>query len=436
MKLKTIKEIKNLKGKRVLVRVDFNCPIKNGRVINDARIQASMETVKYLIQKKAIVILISHIGDPFKNLKQIQNSTPTPIGRGSDRSVGEFKNKYSLKPVAKYINRLHVLGSMLHVKFIDDCVGEKVKKAIKVMKPGEIILLENLRFYAGEEKNDLKFAKQLAELADLYVNEAFSVCHRAHASVSAITRYLPAYAGFRLAKEVENLSQILAKPIHPFIVLMGGVKISTKIKTIKNLAKKADQILIGGALANIFLKIKGVNIGASFYEPRMIEVAKKLAKNGKIILPQDSKIKLDNKSLIKETKKIDHKFGGDFRIFDIGPKTVELFKKYLKTAKTIVWNGPMGLFEEQFYNQGTKKIAKTILNNRKAKIIIGGGETIAALRQAQTNTDKNTDLHGNRQRKSVLSQYGSAHVFVSTGGGAMLEFLEGKILPGIKPLIN
>ena len=394
MKLKTIKEIKNLKGKKVLVRVDFNCPIKNGRVINDARIQASMETVKYLIQKKAIVILISHLGD----------------------TKGKKNLKYSLRPVYKNLKL-----KIKNLRFIDDCVGEKVRKAIKTMKPGEIILLENLRFYSGEEKNDLKFAKQLSELADLYINDAFSVCHRAHASVSAITRYLPAYAGFRLSKEVENLSQILAKPIHPFIVLMGGIKISTKIKTIKNLAKKADKILIGGALANTFLKIKGVNIGSSFYEPTMLNVAKKLLKNKKIILPLDTKIKGN---------------GNNFKILDIGLKTVELFQKYLKTAKTIIWNGPMGFFEKKSFDQGTKEIVKIILNNRKAKIIIGGGETIAALRQSQTNTDKNTDLHGNRQRKSVLSQYGSAHVFVSTGGGAMLEFLEGKILPGIKPLIK
>ncbi|MFA6145798.1 MAG: phosphoglycerate kinase [Patescibacteria group bacterium] len=413
MKLKTIKEIKNLKGKRVLVRVDFNCPIKNGRVIDDTRIQAALETIKYLIQQKAIVILISHLGDPFKNPKseirnpkQIQNSTPTPTGRGSDRSVGEFKNKYSLKPVAKYINRLHVPGSMFHVKFIDDCVGEKVRKETATMKPGEIILLENLRFYDGEEKNDLKFAKQLAGLADLYINDAFSVCHRAHASVSAITHYLPAYAGFCLIKEIENLSQVLTKPLHPFIVLMGGVKISTKIKTIENLAKKGDQILIGGALANTFLKIKGVNIGASFYEPTMIKMAKKLAKNKKIILPLDV-----------ETEGRDN----DFKILDIGPKTVELFQKYLKTAKTIIWNGPMGLFEEKPFDQGTKEMIKIILNNRKAKIIIGGGETIASLQEAISNF------------QFLISK---PNIFISTGGGAMLEFLEGKILPGIKPLIK
>ncbi|MDD3101633.1 MAG: phosphoglycerate kinase [Patescibacteria group bacterium] len=395
MKLKTIKEIKNLKGKRVLVRVDFNCPIKNGRVIDDTRIQASLETIKYLIQQKAIIILISHLGDP----------------------KGKKNLKYSLKPVYKNLSaRLceRIRSSQRgcsgkskakNLKFINDCVGGKVKKEIATMRPGEIILLENLRFYVGEEKNDLKFAKQLSELADLYINDAFSVCHRAHASVSAISRYLPVCAGFSLIKEIENLNQVLTKPTHPFVVLMGGIKISTKIKPIKNLAKKADQILIGGALANNFLKIKGINIGVSFYEPAMLGVTRKLLKNKKIILPLDTKIKGN---------------GDNFRIFDMGPKTVALFQKYLKTAKTIVWNGPMGFFEEKPFDQGTREMVRIILNNRKAKIIIGGGETIAAFKNQSANW-----------RIKIKN-----NIFISTGGGAMLEFLEGKILPGIKPLIN
>lgn len=398
MQLKNIKNL-NLKNKKVLMRVDFNVPMKNGKIIDDSRIQAVLPTLRYLIKKGARIILISHLGNPLKNQKL------------------KDKKQFSLEPVAKYLNR----QIKLPVRFIDDCIGPKVEEEVEKIKPGEIVLLENLRFYFDEEKNDLRFAKKIAELADIYVNEAFSVCHRQHASVAAITNFLPSYAGFLLEKEIKMLSEVLEKPREPFIVVMGGVKISTKIGVIQNLAKKADKILIGGALANNFFVAKGLNISQSTYEKEMIPIAKKLFKNKKIVLPIDVKIKLKiknekPKTQIKNIKidKLNELSIRDFQILDIGIETSELFSKYLKSAKMIIWNGPMGYAEDRHFAYGTRAIIRAILNNQKAKIIIGGGETIACLRQSVF-----------RPRQSV---------FMSTGGGAMLKFLEGKTLPGIKSL--
>jgi len=458
MKLRTIKQIKNLKNKKVLLRVDFNVPIsarggsasgrKNGRVIDDSRIRAALPTIKYLVKRGAKIILISHLGKPLKH-KNIKTQEHKNI---------KNKKQYSLEPVYKNLK-----SQILNLKFIDDCIGKKVKKAIGDMKPGEVILLENLRFYKGEEYNDAEFAKKLAELADVYpapfgdsashpekyiakrcgvyINDAFGCSHRAHASVVAVTKYLPSYAGFLLENEVKNLSQVLDKPKHPFVMVMGGVKISTKIPVIKNLIKKADYILVGGALASNFLKAAGYEIGESIYEPEMLGVVKKLLKNKKIILPVDVRVKLKIKnkkskitiknlglgelnSIIRNSFKfvIRRKTLREahmFEILDIGPKTIELFSKYLKSAKMIVWNGPLGYFEKKPFDQGTRKIAEVILSNKKARIIIGGGETVTAINQIT---------------KQLNNQ--ATNLFISTGGGAMLEFLGGDQLPGIKPLIK
>lgn len=405
MKLQTVRQIKNLKNKKVLIRVDFNCPIQKGQVIDDCRIRFAMPTIEYLVKQGSRVVLISHLGRP----------------------KGRRVQKYSLKPIYK---NLDTRCPKIKVRFVGDCVGEKVQKAIEKMKAGEVVLLENLRFYKGEEKNDSKFAKQLAILADIYINDAFSVCHRKHASVCAITKYLPSYAGFLLEKEVKSLSLVLEKPKHPFVIVMGGVKISTKIGAIKNLIKIADKILVGGALANNFLKARGFNIGRSIYEPKMINTAKTLLKNTrtnfsknlsgqeKIILPVDFKSKSVTGIPILGAGDL-NQFKRNFEILDIGPRTIKLFSQYIKSVKTIVWNGTMGYFEDTKFSHGTKSIAQAILKNKKANIIIGGGETISALTQ--------------------LTNYPSTqspNLFVSTGGGAMLTFLSGKTLPGIKPLIK
>ncbi|MBU4369211.1 phosphoglycerate kinase [Patescibacteria group bacterium] len=409
MKLKTLKTIKNLKNKRVLVRVGFDCPTKNGRVVDDSRIQQALLTIEYLAKHKAKVILITHLGRPFKNQKS------------------KIKNQnYSLKPIYKYLK-----SEIQSLKFVDDCIGPKVEKVVKQMKPGEVVLLENLRFYPQEQENDLRFAKKLADLADIYVNEAFSNSHRLHSSMQAITKYLPSYAGFALEKEIKYLSQFLLKPKHPLIVIIGGKKITTKLNAIKNLLKLADQVLIGGAVASNFFKASGYKIGKSFFEPKMIKTVQGLLKNKKIILPFDVKVsakggsasggKTQKRSLNLNIGELNN-LSNNFEILDIGPGTTKMFEKYIKSAKMIIWNGPMGYFEDKVFSQGTKAITAAVFNNNKAKIIIGGGETIAALKKFKVYSLRFKVRDKNR-------------VFVSTGGGAMLEFLSGKELPGIKPLL-
>lgn len=422
MKLRSIKFARQLVNKKVLVRVDFNVPIKKGQILDDSRIKVALPVINYLRKQKAKIVLISHLGDPRAMDLHGQNR-------------GHVWTKFSLWPVYKHLKSCAISYKLQakSLKFVDDCLGEKVKEKIDKMKSGEIILLENLRFYSGEKSNDPKFAKQLASLADIYVNEAFSVCHRAHASVSAITKFLPSYAGFLLEKEIRILSEVLERPKRPFIVVIGGAKISTKIGTIKNLVKKADKILIGGALANNFLKAKGIEIGDSIYEKKMMSMTKSLLKNKNLILPIDVKVKLRTKNqklkvqiknikiaelneFIRNSFKfvIGRRAGHEmsmFKILDIGPETIKIFSKYLKSAKMIIWNGPMGYTEEKTFAKGTEKIIRAIMANRKARIVIGGGETISLLKKKKNN------------------------VFISSGGGAMLEFLTGKMLPGIKPLL-
>ena len=395
MKIKSIKNL-SLKNKTVLLRVNFDVPIKNGKVVDDSRILAHLPTINFIIKASAKLILISHLGRP----------------NGVDKN-------YSLEPAYLYLKK-----RIKDLEFFKDKFDFELKNKIRDKK---LVFLENLRFNQGEEKNDNSFARFLASLADIYINDAFSVCHRAHASVAAITKYVPSYAGLLLEKEIKNLSEILTQPQKPFIVLMGGAKISTKLPVLKTLAKKVDKILIGGALANDLLKAEGYEIGQSLSEEKATKITT-LPKE-KIVLPIDVVITTHNKqpttnnlqrTTIKNLKigELNNLKNKDFKILDIGEETVKLFAEYIKSAKIIVWNGPMGLFEEKPFDQGTIKLFKEILKNKKAKIVFGGGDTVASL---------------NLKFKTLNLK---SNVFVSTSGGAMLEFLSGKILPGLKPLIN
>ncbi|MFH0819590.1 MAG: phosphoglycerate kinase [bacterium] len=420
MKIKSIREIKSVKNKRIIVRVDFNVPLKQetnnpeavrkladrygaGKkqeiIKDDARIKAVLPTIKYLADKGAKVILISHLGDPLKN-----------------KELRIKKQQFSLTPVALKLEKL--LG--VKIRFIDDCIGKKIENRVKKMKEGEIVLLENLRFYAGEEKNDEIFAKNLAKLAQIYINEAFSVSHREHASVSAITKFLPSYAGFLLEKEVAVLTKVLKKPERLFLVIIGGAKISTKIKVIENLLERVDYLLLGGALVNNFFKAQGYNVGKSLIETDYIKVAQNLLtgpKKEKLVLPIDvlvaKKIEPSAEPLVRHLNEVKD----DEIILDIGPETIRSFAYLIKEAKTILWNGPLGMFELPRFRNGSIMIARVIASRSQGQAygIVGGGETIECLNQTK------------------MAQYVD---WISTGGGAMLEFLEGKILPGIKPLLK
>jgi len=388
----TVRDL-DLKNKSILMRVDFNVPQDaNLEITDDSRIKAALPTIKYILEQGAKkLILASHLGRP----------------------DGKVVAKYSLKPVAQRLSQL--LG--MPVKMLDDCVGDAIKKAIPAAQE-KVVLLENLRFHAEEEKNDPGFAKQLSELGDLFVNDAFGTAHRAHASTEGVTRYLKSAAGFLLEKEIKYLGEALKSPARPFMVILGGAKVSDKIGVIENLLPKADSILIGGGMAYTFLKAEGKQIGNSKLEQDKLGLAKEIlqkakAKKVKILLPVDNvvvdKIEAAAKSGIVGEDIPDAKIA-----VDIGPKTVELFQAALANAKTIVWNGPLGIFEMDAFAKGTEAIAKSI-SMLKATTIIGGGDTAAAV--AKFNLEDKMS-------------------HISTGGGASLEFLEGKALPGIAALTD
>jgi len=388
----TVRDL-DLKNKSILMRVDFNVPQDaNLEITDDSRIKAALPTIKYILEQGAKkLILVSHLGRP----------------------DGKVVAKYSLKPVAQRLSQL--LG--MPVKMLDDCVGDAIKKAIPAAQE-KVVLLENLRFHAEEEKNDPGFAKQLSELGDLFVNDAFGTAHRAHASTEGVTRYLKSAAGFLLEKEIKYLGEALKSPARPFMVILGGAKVSDKIGVIENLLPKADSILIGGGMAYTFLKAKGKQIGNSKLEQDKLGLAKEIlqkakAKKVKILLPVDNvvvdKIEAAAKSGIVGEDIPDAKIA-----VDIGPKTVELFQAALANARTIVWNGPLGIFEMDAFAKGTEAIAKFIAT-LKATTIIGGGDTAAAV--AKFNLEDKMS-------------------HISTGGGASLEFLEGKALPGIAALTD
>lgn len=389
--MRRIQDIKDLEGKKVLVRVDYNVPLKDGKVTNDERIKASFDTVDYLVSKGASVFLLSHLGRP----------------------EGEKDEKYSLKLVANVLEGLN----KNFVQFIPDCIGEKVKKAQNNALPGEVFLLENVRFYPEEEKNEKSFAESLTKGFDLFINDAFSASHRSHASIVGVTEILPSYAGFSLQDEVDNLSKLLEKPERPFVFISGGAKVSDKIEVLKNLSEKADVLLIGGGMANTFLCAQGNEVGCSLLERDFVKFAGNMVAEMEetgtlLLLPEDvittKKIGENAKSERKPLEDIDR----DDYIADIGPNTIELFKDVLKGARTVFWNGPLGVSEYKEFANGTLVIAEEIANCKKCFSVIGGGDTIAAVPE---NLREKFD-------------------FVSMAGGASMEFLEGKELPGIKAL--
>jgi phosphoglycerate kinase len=390
MNKKTVKDI-DVKNKRVIVRVDFNVPLDEKlNITDDSRIKGALSTIQYLVDNNAKVLLMSHLGRP----------------------KGKVKDEMRLTPVAKRLSEL--LGQ--DVKKLDDCIGDDVEKTISTMKSKDVILLENLRFHPEEEKNDTGFAKKLASFADIFVNDAFGTCHRAHASTEGITKYLPSVAGFLVSKEIEYFEKATKNPDKPYVAILGGAKVSDKIDVITNLTEKVDAILIGGAMAYTFLKSEGVNIGNSKLESDKIDLAKEIlqsakSKNIRIILPSDHVIadKIDA-SAQKET--VDKEIPEGKIGLDIGPKTVREFEDVLKSAKTVVWNGPVGFFELKPFSKGTEEIAR-FLAGSNATTIIGGGDTAAAVNELSL---------------------GKKMSHISTGGGASLEYLEGKTLPGIAAL--
>jgi phosphoglycerate kinase len=386
---KTIRDI-DLKGKKVLVRVDFNVPIKDGIVSDDTRIRAALPTIQYLLDQGAAVILCSHLGRPKEG--------PDP--------------QFSMKPTADHLSKL--IGKP--VAFAEDCIGPIAEQAADQLKPGEILVLENTRFHKGETKNDPEMAKQLAALAEVYVNDAFGSAHRAHASTEGVARLLPAVAGFLMEKEIQYLGQAIANPQKPFVAILGGAKISDKIGVIRNLLNKADQVLIGGGMANTFFKAQGYPVGDSLVEDEALEVAKELLAQGstKLRLPVDVVIadKFEDGAQ-KKTMSMGPIPDG-WRIMDIGPETVEAFRKVILPAGTIVWNGPMGVFEFPNFAEGTFEIAKAVAEC-KGTTIVGGGDSVSAV---------------------MKSGVADRITHISTGGGASLEMLEGLILPGVAALLD
>lgn len=393
MAKKTIKDV-DLKGKRALIRVDFNVPLDdNLNITDDIRIRSAVPTIKYALDKGAKVILMSHLGRP----------------------DGKPDEALRLSPAAKRLREL--LGRP--VTALKDCVGSDVEKAVSAMKPGDVILLENLRFHAEEEKNDPAFAKKLASLGDVFINDAFGTAHRAHASTEGVTHYLPSVAGFLLEKEIQYLGNTVADPKRPFVAILGGAKVKDKIKVIDNLLDKVDALLIGGGMAYTFLKAQGKTIGSSKLDKDGLETAKNaLAKAAKkkipILLPVDNVV-ADKFDANAEIQIVGENIPDGWMGLDIGPKTIKLFEDKLKTAKTILWNGPVGVFEMDKFAKGTEEVAKFIAGLKGATSIIGGGDTAAAMAKFKVD---------------------GKMTHISTGGGASLEYLEGRGLPGIDALMD
>jgi phosphoglycerate kinase len=392
MKKMTVRDI-SFAGKRVLVRVDFNVPLDGDKITDDTRIRAAVPTLKFILdQKPKSVLLMSHLGRP--------KGGPEP--------------KYSLKPVVSALSAL--LGVDVH--FAAETVGAVAEAAAAQLPDGGVLLLENTRFYKGEEKNDLELAQQMAKLGDVYVNDAFGSAHRAHSSTEGVARYLPAVSGLLMEKELDYLATALENPQRPFVAILGGAKVSDKIEVIEALLGKCDQLVIGGGMANTFFKAKGYKLGKSLVEDDAVETATKLLASGgdKLVLPVDAVLgdKFDNDAT-RQTITVADGVPEGWSIYDIGPKSIELFKSVLSNAKTIVWNGPMGVFEMANFAKGTNAVAEILAaaTSQGAVTIIGGGDSAAAV-EASGLADKITHI--------------------STGGGASLEMLEGKALPGVVAL--
>ncbi|OEF99696.1 phosphoglycerate kinase [Vulcanibacillus modesticaldus] len=390
MNKKSVRDL-DLKGKKVFCRVDFNVPMQDGVITDDTRIKAALPTIKYIVEQGGKAILASHLGRP----------------------KGKVVEELRLNPVAKRLSEL--LGK--EVTKVDEATGDVVKSKIAEMQDGDVLLLENVRFYPGEEKNDPELAKAFAELADVYVNDAFGAAHRAHASTEGIAKYLPAVAGFLMQKEIETLGKALNNPERPFTAIIGGAKVKDKIGVIENLLDRVDNLIIGGGLAYTFIKSQGYEIGNSLLEEDKIELAKEFiekakAKGVRFLMPIDAVV-ADRFAENANTKIVDiSEIPADWEALDIGPKTVELYEEVIKDSKLVIWNGPMGVFEMDKFANGTNGIAKAMADT-DAITIIGGGDSAAAIEKAGL-ADK------------------MSHI--STGGGASLEFIEGKDLPGVVAL--
>ena len=391
--MKKILQDYEFKDKRVLLRADFNVPIKNGEITSDVRILAELPTIEYLLSHGAKVVACSHLGRP----------------------DGEYNKKYSLRPVYE---RLKELLPGVKMNFCPETIGEKAKKMAHDLQSGELLLIENLRFEKGEEENSEDMAKQLASLADIFVFDAFGTSHRKHASTYGVSKLLPSCMGFLVQKEVDTFSEILKTPSRPFVAILGGAKISDKIDVIKNLLTKVDTILIGGGMCFTFLKAIKANVGASLVDDEKLEFCYEVIKEAinkkiKIILPVDF-VCADNidDETNAEICKLD-KIPSDKMGLDIGPKTVKLFKKYIKKAKTIVWNGPIGVYEKEMFKNGTRSVAEMIAKNKRCISVVGGGDVVSAVEEFE------------------LQDY---FTHISTGGGASLKLLEGDELPAISAI--
>jgi len=390
----TVRDVE-VEGKRVLVRVDFNVPLdeKTGEITDDTRIRAALPTIKYLIERGAKVILMSHLGRP----------------------KGKVVEGMRLAPVARRLSQL--LGQP--VGMAPDCIGPEVEKLAAGLKNGDVLLLENLRFHAEEEAGDASFAQSLARLGEVFVNDAFGAAHRAHASISVITNYLPAVAGFLMEKEIENLGNILENPARPFVALLGGAKISDKVSLLENIMGKVDSLLIGGGMAATFLKAKGYEVGTSLIEEEMLDTVSKLMskaqrEGARLVLPVDVLVADELTEQAKTEVVPMEKIPPDKRVVDMGPQTLSLFSQELRKCKTVFWNGPVGIFEIPQFARGTRELAQ-LLADLEAKTVLGGGSTA-----------------------EVVNEMGLADKmsFVSTGGGASLEFLSGEKLPGVEALLD
>jgi phosphoglycerate kinase len=419
MRKKTVRDI-DIKGKRVLVRVDYNLPLDAGRILDDSRIKATLPTIAYLRERRARVILMSHLGRP-KGRDETLSLRPVAerlcellaergeVGRRPDAVQGEMSSQGS--------------GASLRegtVQMTECCVGSEVQRAAHSLGEGEVLLLENLRFHPEEEANDREYAKALASLGEVYVNDAFGTAHRAHASTEGVARLLPAVAGFLMEKEIEFLSKAVENPERPYAAIIGGAKVSTKMAVLENLLSKVDKLLIGGGMANIFLKAEGFNVAESLVEDDYLEQAKDVMRQAeekgvKLLLPADvvvaERFAVDSAARRVSVKDVPE----GWRIMDVGETTIDVFARALQGCRMVVWNGPMGVIEMAPFAHGSHRLAGVIANLREATTIIGGGETAA-----------------------VIEEVGLASRFshVSTGGGASLEFLEGKELPGVAALMD
>ena len=385
----TLRDIE-VKGKKVLVREDLNVPLTQGKITDDTRVIAALPTINYLVSQGAAVIIMSHLGRP----------------------GGERKDEFSLRPVAKLLDTMLITK----VKFVSDCIGQEVKKTASELGSGEVLVLENTRFYPGEESNDPEFAGELASLAEIFVNDAFGTSHRAHASNVGVARHLPTVAGFLLEKEIQYLGNAIEAPDRPFTAILGGAKVSGKIGVINNLLSKVDTILIGGGMANTFFASQGIAMGNSLVESDALDVARELLERAgdKLVLPVDFVI---GDKFAKEANREIQEVGDvpdDWMIMDIGPETLLLFSQKIAKSKTIIWNGPMGVFEFPPFSAGTFGLAK-LISESKALSIIGGGDSAAAVKQA--------GLEGKITH-------------ISTGGGASLKMLEGASLPGLEAVLD